>query len=446
MVKRAVVAFAIVALLAVGVLGGLTWIQTQSEVSSLVKSRQAAAAHDITLALADAYAAAGSWQSADLRAARVLAISDGATLLVRDAAGATVTGAFGPGTGMGGFGAMMHSGVGGTLGDPQQVPVMSGGHHVGTAVLRFALATPAAEQQVRSALGHTVIWGGALAVAIASLIGLFVARRIVRPLRRLTTAARALAAGDRSARGGGDEPAELGDLGRAFDGMAETIEREDELRRAFAADVAHELRTPLAIAQGELEALVDGIAEPTPDRMQSLHEEMLRLGRIVADVETLAAAEAAKFRLELQTIDLAEVASEAVGALRGQADAGGLQLTTRLEPAPVEADRARLGQIARNLLGNALKFTPPGGTVLVSVDVANGDARLIVEDTGPGIADEDIPHLFERFWRGRSTRDADGSGVGLAVVSELVHAHGGRVEASARPGGGARFVVSLPHA
>ena len=133
-------------------------------------------------------------------------------------------------------------------------------------------------------------------------------------MRGLTRAARSVAAGDCAARAGGAGEAELGELARAFDRMAETIEREDALRRAFASDVAHELRTPLAIAQGELEELVDGIQEPTPERLRSLHEEMLRLARIVEDSETLAAAEAAQFRLEREAVDLADVARNVVAS------------------------------------------------------------------------------------------------------------------------------------
>jgi len=443
--RRLAVAFALVALLAVGVLGAVTWIETRNQVSGLVKSRNDATARDVAAALGDAYSAAGSWQQADVRSARMLAATSGATLEVRDQAGASVTGTggfgpgFGPMMGMPGFGAAT-----GPLGPSREVAVL-GGRRVGTAVLRFPLATPAAEQQVRSALGQTVLWGSALAAALAAVIGLFVARRITLPLRGLTNAARSLASGDRSARaGGGGEPAELGELARAFDRMAETIEREDALRRAFASDVAHELRTPVAIAQGELEALVDEIHEPTPERLRSLHEEMLRLARIVEDVETLAAAEAAQFRLERETVDLADVARNVVASMGAQAEASGVELTTQLQPATVDADRARLEQIARNLLSNALKFTPPGGSVAVSVDSQDGAARLAVEDTGPGITKEELPHLFERFWRGQSAADSAGSGVGLAVVSELVRAHGGQVNATTRPGGGARFTVTLP--
>ncbi len=445
MASRLAAAFAIVALLAVGVLGGLTWTRTRTEVSNLVKSRNAAAAQNVAAALSDAFTAAGSWQQADLHAAQMLAATSGATLQVRDQAGVSVSSTTGLGMGAGMM--RMTGAASGPLGAPQDVSVLAGGRRVGTGVLRFPVATPAAEQQVRSALGRTVIWGGLIAAGLAAAIGLLVAQRISRPLRGLTRAARSLAAGDRSARAGGaGEPGELGELGRAFDRMAETIEREEALRRAFAADVAHELRTPLAIAQGELEALVDGVEEPTPERLRSLHDEALRLTRIVEDVESLAAAEAAQFRLHRQRLDLAVVARDAVARLQPQADASGLKLTTQLESVPVEADRERLEQIAGNLVGNALKFTPAGGSVTVSVAAANGDACLIIEDTGPGIADAELPYVFERFWRGHSAGDAVGSGVGLAVVAELVRAHGGHVEASSRPGGGARFSVTLPRA
>ena len=445
--RRLAVAFALVALLAVGVLGAVTWIETRSQVSGLVKSRNDATARDVAAALGDAYAAAGSWQRADVLSARMLAATSGATLEVRDTSGATVagTGGFGPG-----FGGMMgmagfRGAQTGQLGPAREVPVLAGGQRVGTAVLRFPVATPAAEQQVRNALGRTVLWGGALAAALAAVIGLFVARRIALPLRGLTRAARSVAAGDRAARAGGaGEPAELGELARAFDRMAETIEREDALRRGFASDVAHELRTPLAIAQGELEELVDGIHEPTPERLRSLHEEMLRLARIVEDVETLAAAESAQFRLERETVDLADVARNVVASMGARAEASGLELTTRLQSATVDADRARLEQVARNLLSNAMKFTPSGGSVAISVDSQDGTARLVVEDTGPGIAQDELPHVFERFWRGRSGAGSAGSGVGLAVVSELVRAHGGQVNATARPGGGTRLTVTLP--
>lgn len=453
MARRLVAAFVVAALAAVGLLGAVTWVTARSELSSLVNARNDVTTRDVAASLEDAYAAADAWDDADLRPARTLAAAAGATLVVRDGGGASVVGVTGGGAhGVGmGLGPMlgMHGGAAETraYGAPRTVPLVVAGRRVGTAQLRFPLAAPAAERAVRTSLGRTVLWGGALAAALAVGIGLVVARRISLPLQRLAAGARRLQAGERSVRvGAADEPAELGELSVAFDAMVETIEREDELRRAFAADVAHELRTPLAIARGELEALLDGVAPPTPERLRSLHEELVRLGRIVEDVETLAAAEAARFRLDRRRVDLAEVARDAVDALRGRAAAAGVELSAEVEAASVDGDRARLDQVLRNLLANALKFTPSGGHVRVSVSSVNGDARLVVEDTGPGVPADERARLFDRFWRGRAAGPTSGSGVGLAVVAELVRAHGGGVDVDDAPTGGARFTVRLPRA
>ena len=440
--RRLATSFAAVVLLAVVLLGGLAWRTTGREISRLAAARHQAAAQGVTAVLGATYSAAGSWRSADLYPAELLAAREGALLSVLDQAGAPVTGS-------GGSAARLEQDLrartGARFGAPLLEPVEAAGGPVGTAALRFRSGASAAERTVRRGVERTLLIGGALAAALAAAIGAVVARRLTRPLSRLTDAALAQAHGDRSARAGGAlEPAELGALGRAFDGMVETIERQDELRRAFAADVAHELRTPLAIVQGELEALIDGVAEPSPERLRSLHEETLRLGRVVEDVQTLAAAEGARFRLERLPLDLAEVTLETVEQLRPQADASGLELTTRLQAAIVRADRTRVEQIVRNLVGNALKFTPRGGSVTVLVETGASEARLVVEDTGPGLADDELPHVFERFWRGHSGRDAPGTGVGLAVAAELVHAHGGRIEAGNRRDGGASLTAWFP--
>jgi two-component system sensor histidine kinase BaeS len=187
------------------------------------------------------------------------------------------------------------------------------------------------------------------------------------------------------------------------------------------------------------------MAEPSRERLGSLHDEVLRLGRIVEDLGTLASAEAAALRLERHRVDLAEVARDASAALAPQFAAGEIELVADLHPAPVEGDRDRLTQVVANLLGNALKFTPVGGRVVVEV-AANGDVELAVRDTGPGIPADELPHVFERFWRGRGAAEVGGSGVGLAVVAELVRAHGGEVAAATRPEGGAAFTVRLPRA
>ena len=200
----------------------------------------------------------------------------------------------------------------------------------------------------------------------------------------------------------------------------------------------------MTVLQGSLEELVDRVAEPTPARLASLHDEVLRLRRSVEDLEALSAAEAAQLTLVRQPADLAAIIADAVAALRSQLQAAGLSVASDLERAVVVADRARLDQVTRNLLTNALKFTPAGGQVMVTVAADGSWATLTVSDTGPGIPHEERAHVFERFWRGRNAAGVGGSGVGLAVVAELVRAHDGEVEVQAGAGGGATFVVRLP--
>ncbi len=226
--------------------------------------------------------------------------------------------------------------------------------------------------------------------------------------------------------------------------MADTLEREDQLRRILVADVAHELRTPLAILQATTEAMADGVTPPTPSTLSSLHDETLRLGRIVADLEVLASAEAAGLALDLTIVDLAAVADSAAEGLRSQIEAQELSLLLALHRATVRGDKDRLHQVVTNLLTNAIKFTPVGGSITLSVRSSDGSGTIIVQDTGRGIPREDIPHVFERFWRGPGARNTTGSGVGLAVVQELVAAHGGQVTVKSEEGHGACFVVTIP--
>ncbi|HEX2805699.1 MAG TPA: HAMP domain-containing sensor histidine kinase, partial [Kineosporiaceae bacterium] len=268
-----------------------------------------------------------------------------------------------------------------------------------------------------------------------------------RPLLALADAARALAAGEADpARLVRSAPGELGEVGRAFTAMAATVRREEELRRAVVADVAHELRTPVTILRGQTEQLLDGVAEPTPQRLVSLHDEVLRLQRLTDDLATLSAADAAAVSLHPVATDLSDLVRDAVQAMASQFDDA--DLTVDLDAADsvvVLGDATRLTQVATNLLSNAIKFTPPGGHVTVTVR-DGAQAELAVRDNGPGIPDEELPHVFERFWRGHDARSRGGSGIGLAVVQALVTAHGGEVTV-ARPGdGGTLVTVGLPRA
>jgi signal transduction histidine kinase len=311
-------------------------------------------------------------------------------------------------------------------------------------MLRFPTQTMEAERHVRDALARTALLGVLIASAVALVVALYVSMRVTRPVMALTTAAGDLAAGRRAARVDTNGPGELRVLAEAFNDMADNLDREDQLRRNLVADVAHELRTPLAILQGTTEALLDGVDQPTPEVLGSLHDEVTRLRRLVADLETLAAAEAAGLRLHSRDSELADVATGATDLLRPLADEQELTLVTDIHPAPTFGDPDRLQQVAVNLIANAIKFTPAGGTITVRTAVTGGRAVLEVSDTGPGIRADEIAHVFERFWRGTNGATASGSGIGLAVVAELVTAHHGDVHATNNDTAGVCFTVSLP--
>lgn len=444
---RLLAAFLGVAVLAIAVLAGLILWTSRGDVNNLVNRQRQTTLNDTAAALADVYREVGGWTNADIRGARALATAAGATLEVKDASGAIV---FAPGQGVGrgrstGAGKGQSSGLT-ELGQARSKAVVVSGKRVGTVTLRFPKNTlPPAEKQLRTALIKTTLIGAGVAVVIALLAAALVAGWIRRPLQRLIEAVRRLEGGDRGARANLSAPGELGELAQAVDRMASSLEREDELRKALVSDVAHEIRTPVTILQAECESMLDGVTKPTPERISSLHDEVLRLGRLVEDLEALAHAEAAGLRLERQHVDLAEVAGATARLYRAQFDAAEVELDLRLAPAFLEGDPARLGQIVRNLLANALKFTPPGGHVELAVEPSEGgEAKLAVTDTGRGIPEQELAHVFERFWRGAGARGTEGSGVGLAVASELAKAHGGRIEVDSREGAGSTFTLVIP--
>ena len=282
-----------------------------------------------------------------------------------------------------------------------------GGRQVGIAELRFRGSLTRAQSVLRDRLFGAVLLGSAIAVAIALLGAALVTRAIAVPLRRLAAAARRLQAGDLAARAGAQgAPGELGQLSRAFDGMADTLDSEREARRRLVSDLAHEVRTPIAILQGNLEELVDEIAQATPQRLASLHEEVLRLGALVEDLDALAHADAPVAVIDREPVELEALARAQVEALRPRLDAKALTLEQQFSPVTVLGDRARLGQVLANLLSNAMKFTPEGGQIKVLVDTADGAARISVADSGPGIPADEQGRVLERFWRGkRSTRN-----------------------------------------
>jgi two-component system OmpR family sensor kinase/two-component system sensor histidine kinase BaeS len=329
------------------------------------------------------------------------------------------------------------------LGPTQRIPIVLHGKVVGTAIVRLPTATALPDAiAFRSEVIRLLLLGGALGAMLSFALGIFFARRTTRPVREVTGAVRALASGDRSVRLQAGRPDEFGDMGRAFNSMADAIDDEEQLRQGFAGEVAHELRTPLTILRTQVEGLRVGVLQPTPEALGSLDEEVRRMSRLVADLQILGSADAAGFSLERDTVDLRELVDEGVREFAGLFEGSEVRLETRLEPATAWVDRVRVGQILANLLSNALKFTPAGGLVRVELDADDSGAVIRVSDSGPGIPADELPHVFERFFRGRTARPS-GSGIGLTVVRELVEAQGGTVEVFSTPGHGTTFTVRL---
>lgn len=295
----------------------------------------------------------------------------------------------------------------------------------------------------------------ALAGLTAGIVGLLLAgllvRQITRPLSSLTTASSRIAGGDFSVRVPVQSKDELGDLAITFNRMANSLETQETLRRTLMADIAHELRTPLTGIQGTVEALQDGIFPVTAENLNAIHDQVTLLNRLVEDLRTLANAEAGQLRLAQLPLDLGGFCQRRITALQSQAAVRKIELTLQVEgqPPTVYGDEQRLGQVLNNLLENALRHTPPGGAVQVSVGAANGSARLAVIDSGEGIAPADLPHIFDRFYRTDASRNrrTGGSGLGLAIARQFVQAHGGLIWAESPPAGrncGSALIIELP--
>jgi signal transduction histidine kinase len=341
--------------------------------------------------------------------------------------------------------------VGQTVGDrwpPPRALVKEDGRPIAAVYLDPLEGPPSPDAAFISAVNRSVLFG-ALAAGIAALIvTLFISGRILRPVENLTVAAQKMSHGDLSARVPVESDDELGQLATAFNGMAENISRQEELRRNMVGDVAHELRTPLTNLRGYLEATRDGLVAPDAALVDNLYEETMLLTRLVTDLHELAQAEAGQLTLVRTPTPISEVIEKAVEILRPQAESKGVALSVDVAPdlPPADIDRERIGQVLRNLLNNALAHTPERGTISVSAARENGMIRVTVRDTGEGISAEDLPHVFDRFYRADRSRarQTGGYGLGLAIVRQLVEAHGGAVTVESEVGKGSAFSFTVP--
>jgi histidine kinase len=292
------------------------------------------------------------------------------------------------------------------------------------------------------------------ATATAAAASLFVARRIAAPVKRMLRATRRISAGRYDERVPVQEPDELGELAEGFNAMARALEEDERRRREFIADISHELRTPISTLRGYSEGLLDGVVDPSEEAFGLMHAEAERMRRLVDDLRQLSLAETGELSLNVVATDPARLLKRAAEGLAPLFAEKGVRLEIEAgdEVPPVQADPDRVVQVLANLLGNALRHTPPAGRVRARTEGAGGEVRFVVADTGEGVEPEHLPHLFERFYRAEKSRSrsgpaAGGSGLGLAISRALVEAMGGRIWAeSAGAGRGAVFAFVLPAA
>ncbi|MCS7259853.1 MAG: ATP-binding protein [Anaerolineae bacterium] len=323
------------------------------------------------------------------------------------------------------------------------------GRVVGT-VLPTGLPPEMAPREVRylSRINYASFMATSIAMAIALVLGVFLARRLSQPLRELTTATRAMARGELEQRVPVRSHDELGELAAAFNQMSADLARAHQMRRQMTADIAHELRTPLTVMVGYLEALRDGVLKPTPERFEAMYQEARHLERLVEDLRTLSLADAGELSLNREKVSPRLVLEQAATIYRHQAEQRGISLEVALGDSlpDIYVDPDRIAQVLGNLISNAIRYTPSGGCITMSAACEADKVVLRVQDTGSGIAPEDLPYVFDRFYRGNRAPQSSGgeSGLGLAIARSIVEAHGGSIAVTSAPDHGSTFTVTLP--
>ncbi len=333
------------------------------------------------------------------------------------------------------------------------IALQDGGHTVGYLLPEGGVAfSPGSQAALLNQLGRSAISAGLVAGVLSLILALLLAFGLIRPVQELTRASQSLAASNLTRRVPVHGNDELATLGRSFNRMAESLEKAEETRRAMTADIAHELRTPLAVQRAHLEAIQDGVYPLTVDNLAPILEQNFLLTRLVEDLRTLALAEAGQLTLVRTPTDFTELVRRAVERFSPQAAAHQVTLTFEgaaglPEKLILSLDPSRVEQILGNLLTNALRYTPEGGHITLTLRQEARQVCLDVLDSGPGIPPEALPHIFERFYRADRSRSRaeGGTGLGLPIALQLAQAHGGGLTAQNAEGGGALFTLSLPY-
>ena len=303
------------------------------------------------------------------------------------------------------------------------------------------------DQAFINALNAVLIGVGVFSLLLALILGAIMAKRLSSSISRVISTARSISKGYYSERiSGKSSTTEINQLTTTVNNLAESLEKQEVLRKRLTGDVAHELRTPIATLQSHMEAMIDGIWAPNTERLKSCHEEIVRISKMVGDLEKLTKYESENLILDKELFDVSELTFRLVQNFEGEFLNKGLKIDFIGESSEIYADKDKISQVIVNLISNALKYTPEGGAVEVGIEPSGNVIKIIVKDNGPGIPEEDLPFIFERFYRADKSRNrlTGGSGIGLTISKAIVIAHGGTIEVQSGSGSGTVFTVSIP--
>lgn len=324
-----------------------------------------------------------------------------------------------------------------------------GGQKIGSAAIKAYVPYFFKENEFQfiSALNALLLVIGLVSCAVSIVTGAVLAHRIAHPITKTAEIAEQIAGGNYNTRfESHTKTRELSTLISSINNMASALDRQEQYRKQLTADIAHELRTPLTAIRSHLEAMAEGLWEATPERLNGCVDEVKRLGSLVVDLDRLAKLEQENIRLNVADVNLLEVVHTVCANFEKEADNKNVEMRIEGVACTIHADKDRIIQVITNLMSNAIKYTPDGGQIRVQVEDEDANGIVVIEDSGIGISQKDLPHIFERFYRTDQSRNrkTGGAGIGLTIAKSIVEAHNGKITVESREGTGSRFMVAFP--
>lgn len=451
------VSYIVMALIFIVMISLITNVFLERHFRAYVKENQDNKSRDIIAMISDQYRADGTWNKEMVQNIGVNALEQGLIVKAQDVNGNTLWNAVLYNNGMcermlAHFSDIMCSRYPNWKGAyvENEYPVMKGNDRVGMVQIGYygPFYYTDTDLAFLNTLNKVFIGAGVFSLIIALIIGTFISSRITKPISKVINTADMISRGyyeDRSSVK--SNTIEISQLSGAINHLAETLGAQEKLRKRLTADVAHELRTPMSVLRSHLEAMIDGIWKPDKERLVSCHEEIMRISRLVGDLEKLARFEGESMVLDRSRFELSRMISHIVNNFENEYVTKGVELQLEGPEVTIDADRDKMSQVMVNLLANALKFTEPGGKVEISISWDGGTAEIRVKDSGAGISEEDLPYIFERFYRADKSRNraTGGAGIGLTITKAIVDAHGGSITVNSKLGEGTEFVICIPN-